>query len=137
MIEIDLNARVLTEAHNVFVVRPGSDFRLFNEIRENDLIVLELPGLDWPVGEALSDTDLRRRVNRSRALRGWHRVSADDPKPSLEGGGQSTSQFAGYRLAKDGDLVGAVTREGEEKYLRQRDEGLTLDRLAHAAPAIR
>jgi hypothetical protein len=28
-----------------------------------------------------------------------------------------------YRLAKDGDLVGVVTREGREKYIRKRDEG--------------
>lgn len=28
-----------------------------------------------------------------------------------------------HRLGKDGDLVGMVTREGQEKYLRVRDEG--------------
>jgi hypothetical protein len=116
VIEIDLNARVLTEGHSVYVVRPGKDYRLFSEIRENNLIALELPALTWPPDGELSDNDLRRLINRSRALRGWHRVKSDDPKPSMDlagyttGGGQSTSQLAGYARAvfekmMIGDLV--------------------------------
>lgn len=128
MIEIDLNARVLNENHNVYVVRPGSDYRLFPEFRESSLLLLELPGLDWPNGHELSDEDLRRRINRSRALRGWYRVSTDDPKPSMDltsytaGGGQSTSQFAGYaRSAFErmniGDLVVVPPRSYREDAL--------------------
>jgi hypothetical protein len=116
VIEVDLNARILTEGHNVYVARPGRDFRLFPEFREAGLLLLELPGLGWLSGQQLSDDDLRRLVNRSRALRGWYRVRTDDPKPSTDlhdyttGGGKSTSQFAGYaRSVFDrmnlGDLV--------------------------------
>lgn len=39
-----------------------------------------------------------------------------------------------YHLAKGGDLVGAVMREGEKKYLRQRDEGWLLIDLVTPHP---
>ena len=45
MIEIDLNARVLTENHNVFIVRPGNGYGLYPEITQRSLLILELPGL--------------------------------------------------------------------------------------------
>jgi hypothetical protein len=128
VIEIDLNARVLTESHNVYVVRPGSEYRLFPEFRENALLLLELPGLGWPDKAPLTDDELRLRINRSRALRGWHRVKTDDPKPSTDlkdyktGGGQSTSQFAGYARTlfermNAGDLVVVPPRSYREEAL--------------------
>lgn len=143
MIEIDLNARVLTEDHNVYVVRPGSDFRLFPEFRESSLVLLELPGLGWPSGTQLTDEELRRRVNRSRALRGWYRVRTDDLKPSTNlddytaGGGQSTSQFAGYARAvcermNVGDLIVVPPKSYREDALigEIAAESLTIDTLA-------
>lgn len=117
MIEIDLNARVLTEGHNVFIVRPGNGYGLFSEITQRHLLVLELPGLDLTSGERPADDDLRRRINRSKALRGWYGGGQDGTnKPSMDlqtydtKGGNSTGQLAGlvrtfFEKMKVGDLV--------------------------------
>ena len=59
MIEIDLNARILPEDHNVYVVRPGSGYGLFPEIVENSILLLELPGLGLQVGQKPDDAELR------------------------------------------------------------------------------
>jgi hypothetical protein len=117
VIEIDLNARVLTEGHSAFVVRPGNGYGLFAEITQRSLLILELPGLGLMSGQRPDDDDLRRRVNRSRALRGWYRGDKDaGSKPAVDvqtydtGGGNSTGQFAGlvrtfFEKMKVGDLV--------------------------------
>jgi hypothetical protein len=82
VIEIDLNARVLTENHNAFIVRPGNGYGLYPEITQRGLLILELPGLDLTSGERPADDDLRRRINRSRALRSWYRGDQDGAKPT-------------------------------------------------------
>jgi hypothetical protein len=70
VIVIDLNARVLSADHNVFVARPGKEFRLFHEIVPTENLLLEMPGLELISGRKLNDyTDLRARVLRSRAIR--------------------------------------------------------------------
>lgn len=101
MITIDLNARVLTEKHNVFVVRPGKGYGLYREFVETSSLIAELPGLDLKPDIALDDQELRRRVNRSRALRAWYRRgSPADERPeralnaySADGGGNSAAQL--------------------------------------------
>jgi hypothetical protein len=118
MIVIDLNARILPDEHNVFVVRPGSNFGLFPEITQLATLVLELPGLDLTTGKRPEDNDLRQRVNRSRALRAWYNGTHDqDSKPDLNlqkysatDGGASAAQFVGlvrtfFERMKPGDLV--------------------------------
>lgn len=118
MIKIDLNARILGEAHNVFVARPGKGYRLYRDFRENSSLILELPGLDLESGVPLDAQQLRKRVNRSRAFRSWHhRGSPADDRPSrnlsaysAEGGGNSAAQLEGivrtyYEKIKKGDLV--------------------------------
>jgi hypothetical protein len=118
MIEIDLNARILPEEHNVYVVRPGSSYGLFAEITQQANLILELPGLDLTSGQRPGEEDLRRRVNRSRALRGWYNGTQDaDSKPALDldkysalEGGASAAQFVGlvrtfFEKMKVGDLV--------------------------------
>jgi hypothetical protein len=118
MIEIDLNARILPEEHNVFVVRPGNSYGLFPEITQQETLILELPGLDLTSGQRPDDADLRRRVNRSRALRAWYNGTQDkDSKPDLDlqkyspvEGGASAAQLVGlvrtfFEKMKAGDLV--------------------------------
>lgn len=118
MIEIDLNARILPEEHNVFVVRPGSGYGLFAEITQQQTLILELPGLELTSGTRPDEDDLRRRVNRSRALRAWYNGTHDaDSKPDLDlqkysaiDGGNSAAQFVGlvrsfFEKMRPGDLV--------------------------------
>ena len=101
MITIDLNARVLTEKHNVFVVRPGKGYGLYNDFAQTSSLIAELPTLALKANVPLDQQELRRQVNRSRAFRAWYRRGqpADDrPKRSLEdysneGGGNSASQL--------------------------------------------
>jgi hypothetical protein len=146
VIEVDLNARILTEGHNVYVARPGRDFRLFPEFRESGLLLLELPGLGWPFGQQLSDDDLRRLVNRSRALRRWHRVRTDDPKPSTDlhdyttGGGQSRDLIPLIRKFSEKALGKAQTNEADLSSLKAKVDNSYLvankivERLPKAEP---
>lgn len=118
MIEIDLNARVLPDEHNVFVVRPGSSYGLFPEITQQGVLILELPGLGLESGQRPNDDDLRRRVNRSRALRAWYGGTLDEkekPNPDLStysatDGGASAAQLISlvrtyFERMRPGDLV--------------------------------
>ena len=118
MIEIDLNARILPEDHNVFIVRPGNGYGLFTEITQRGTLILELPGLDLISGKRPDDDDLRRRVNRSRVLRAWYKGGQDaETKPdrdltkySASAGGNSAAQLVGlvrsfFEKMKMGDLV--------------------------------
>jgi len=118
MIEIDLNARILPDEHNVFVVRPGSNYGLFADITQQQTLILELPGLELTSGQRPEEGDLRRRVNRSRALRAWYNGTQDaESKPDLDlqkyspvEGGASAAQFVGlvrtfFERMRPGDLV--------------------------------
>ena len=118
MITVDLNARVLGEEHNVYVARPGKGYRLYREFTENSSLILELPGLKLEPDVPLNDQQLRRRINRSRAFRGWYnRGQPSDDRPSrdlntysAEGGGNSAAQLEGlvrtyYEKIQRGDLV--------------------------------
>ena len=118
MIEIDLNARILSEDHNVFIVRPGNAYGLFGEITQRASLILELPGLDLTPGVRPDDADLRRRVNRSRALRAWYngtQDATDKPPAGLDAysateGGASAAQLVGlvrtfFEKMRPGDLV--------------------------------
>src|SRR5262249_13831627 len=77
-----------------------------------------LPGLKLEADVPLDDQQLRRRVNRSRAFRGWYnRGQPADDRPSRDlnnyspdGGGNSAAQLEGlvrtyYEKIQRGDLV--------------------------------
>jgi len=118
-IVVDINTRLLTDSHQIFVSRPGKDYRLYPEVSENSVVLLELPALDLTPGVPIDDyTDLEQRIKRSKRIRNWHkrRRPEDDvpPRDLAEYSGQSLdrgeAQLQGlvramFDRAKKGDLV--------------------------------
>lgn len=144
-IEIDLNTRIIPEDHEVFVVRPGKGYRLYEYFVDHQMILADLPFLDLKKGIAISDQpDLDRKIKRSRALRNWYRGRQEGDEPSrilddynvgpkdLSIGQLRAVLVAYFEKLKQGDLVivppsayaypayvGEVTGKGTD-YVRQR-----------------
>jgi hypothetical protein len=72
-IVLNLNTRILQDDHQVFVTRPGKDYRLYPEFLEQSVVLLELPGLTIPEEISLEECrDLRERILMARRVRNWH-----------------------------------------------------------------
>lgn len=119
MIVVDLNTRIVNSDHNVFVVRPGKEYRLFEDFIKSELIFPDLPGLELRSGVPLSEyKDLPERIRRSNAIKSWYnrdRPEDDVPPRNLDhysGRHRTASQIQleavlrGYfEKAAQGDLV--------------------------------
>jgi len=115
---------MLPADHEVFVVRPGAQYKLYKYVADDSTILLDLPGLDLDRQKALVEhEDLESRILRSVALRNWYRGGrargearpirslSSYPSTALsKHRRRSVQQFVrisrGYlELAKRGDLV--------------------------------
>lgn len=118
-IRVDLNTRVLTDKHQVFIARPGKSYRLYAVMADAEAILLELPSLGLESDTLAGDQeDLLLKVARAKAVRSWHRAGRPGDKiPSSNlsdyakrTGGQSVGQLQGmvkalFDRAQKGDLV--------------------------------
>ncbi|MDR3500669.1 MAG: hypothetical protein P4L72_15750 [Parvibaculum sp.] len=118
-IEVDLRTKVLPQTTNVYVGRPGKEYRLYHQFTEGHVIGPELPGLDLQPGVPLAQQTLMdNRIRRSVRLRNWHgrgRPEDDVPPTALEAYnghlaanalGQYRSVVTGYfERVNAGDLV--------------------------------
>lgn len=105
-IVVDINTRLLTEDHQIFVSRPGKDYRLYPEVREGSVVLLELPGLGLVNGMRINEyQDLQERIIRSRRIRNWHRCGRpEDNVPSVD-----LSEYKSHSLDRgDAQLQGLV-----------------------------
>ncbi len=72
MVTVDLNTKVLPQAHRVYMVRPGAGYHLLGAFSENGAVAPDLAGLDIPDGVRPRDfNDIERQVKRARALAEW------------------------------------------------------------------
>ncbi|CAI2931901.1 hypothetical protein [Aminobacter niigataensis] len=86
-IHIDIKTRILPAAHRVYVVRPGAHYRLYDEVKAQNAILYDLPGLELPEGVAFRQVeDIAAQIQRGQALKWWHRVGrhAGDDQPSMD-----------------------------------------------------
>ena len=117
MIHVDLNSRVIPDGHQVFMVRPGSGYRLYPMFTEERGIFADLLGLELEKGVALDEQkNIVGQLHRARKIRA-HLRGFDDEPPSRDLkdyadylSDRSISQLnrilVGYfKLAKKGDLV--------------------------------
>lgn len=84
VIEVDLNARILSAEEPIYVLFPGEGYSLFETMRRKNVLVLDFPGL--PLGDAKKFADLDQAVERMAMavrIRNWHRAGRpSDTKPS-------------------------------------------------------
>ncbi|WP_448115901.1 hypothetical protein [Mesorhizobium amorphae] len=119
MITIDISTKFIEEYTRIYVVRPGAHYRLFTQFIDEGFVGPELPSLELPTFEKLSDVkDLTERVMRSVAIRRWHTSGQREamlPARELQSyqpkaADRATSQFlrvtkAYFSELKKGDLV--------------------------------
>jgi hypothetical protein len=85
MIEVDIHTKLVADTTRIFVVRPGAQYRLFNQFVDASFVGPELPSLDLPKFKELSEVeDLAERVMRSVAIRRWHSSQRDVPPPERD-----------------------------------------------------
>jgi len=119
MITVDLKSRHISPSTNIFVARPGSNYRFFEIFQEAGFVGPDLPNLDLPRFDDLDEIDdLPARVARSAAIRRYHMGGRRDdlrPERNLEPYlnrrfGRSNAQLtrvvrAYFKTMRKGDLV--------------------------------
>ena len=84
-IRIDLRTRTLPEEPDVFLVRPGASYHLYDSVRRSDAIAVDVPFLEVPNGQAVpAASEIQPMLERGRVLRNWagQSESKRGPQPS-------------------------------------------------------
>ena len=98
-ISIDIATKILPEDHNVFLVRPGSRYKLYPLFVSQNAMFFDLPGLELEKGVQFSDhDDIELRIRRSLALRLWYRSGRiHTTRPSVDLDSYLSSQVSAAR----------------------------------------
>jgi len=107
-LEIDIATRVLGENEDIYVIRPGVNFSLYNDFQREHAVFLDFPDLAIDLNKRPDGkVPLREAVVRSMAVREWHLSGAPaDKEPSRDLTAYS-GKAAGRRI---GRYVGAIER---------------------------
>lgn len=122
MINVDLISKVITADQKVFMVRPGSHYKLYNLFLESEAIIVDFLGLELTNGTPFEEQEnMIAQLHRARKLRAYHRLPDEvapprEIEPYLEyENDRSIAQL--YRImkgyfqeAKKGDLVVVPSR---------------------------
>ncbi|WP_204165166.1 hypothetical protein [Methylobacterium radiodurans] len=85
MPEIDLRSRSISPQHNVYFVRPGKNYHLYQPFVHSEAIIADLPFLELQRGVALEEqASVINRIHRSRAIRNWYRGDRENAFPSRD-----------------------------------------------------
>lgn len=85
MIRIDLRSKNITSSQNVFLVRPGSNYKLYDVFESNEGIFVDLPGLNLEHGLPLDQQDrITAQLHRARKLRAFRRSKEEPPSRNLD-----------------------------------------------------
>ena len=117
MIHVDLKSRVIPEDHQVFLVRPGSNYKLMPLFEQKNGIFADLLGLELANHVPLDEQkNIVGQLHRARKLRGYRRLEEQEP-PSRDledyseyvsdrGISQLNRILSGFfKHAKKGDVV--------------------------------
>lgn len=128
-IVVDIRTRFLRDDQRCYILFPGTGYRYYQYMRDNEVVFLDLPGFPWSPGENLATAkDMIERTVVSERIAEWHRKDRpqdDLPARKVEDvkGFRRTAaraQFAGlvkgfFSSIKPGDvvIVPAPTYEGD------------------------
>lgn len=91
-IKIDLKTRTLPKEPNVFLVRPGASYHLYDQILDESAIAVDIPFLEVPDGRPVPEASkIQPMLERGRELRRWA------AKPIRTRGRQPTTSIDAYR----------------------------------------
>lgn len=116
MIKVDLRSKAIGADHNVFLVRPGSNYKLYHTFLESNAIFADFLGLELEQGVELKDQDrITAQLHRAKKLRALRHTAGGPPSRNLDDysdfkDDRSVSQLYGilrgfFEVAKEGDLV--------------------------------
>ncbi len=81
VIEIDIATRIVSDDEQMYVVRPGANFSLYDDFIRESAVFLDFPDLPFSLEQKpKATTTVREIVTRSIAIRDWHLGKlADEP----------------------------------------------------------
>jgi hypothetical protein len=99
LLEIDIATRVFGPAEDIYIVRPGADFALYDEFRSQSRVFLDFPGFGLaPTDPFPEQLEARAMATRSIAVRDWHLAGHLGVSPDRD--------LASYRRKVRGRRVG-------------------------------
>lgn len=124
--KIKLDHPVLPVNHQVWIVRPGADYRLFKAFKSSSAIAPDIPLLSLTDGVAAAATqNLDKQVRRGKAWRDWER----DGSPPENSPSRSLGDYA---LADDGGVSDTRLRNVAIQILDTIPEGALVFVPGHA-----
>lgn len=118
MVVLDIRAKKVDEDAQIYVARPGGNYRFFELFVENNFVGPDLPGLDLPAFEDIEEVSLAAHVARAAAIRRWHLAGRREdlaPERAIDEylnqkSSRSVSQLtrvarAYFSRMKEGDLI--------------------------------
>lgn len=81
-ITVDIRTRFLRDDQRCYILFPGSGYRHYEAMRDDQLVFLDLPGFPISAKESLKEADdLIKRVILSERIQEWHRTGRPADKP--------------------------------------------------------
>lgn len=106
IIEIDIATRIIGDDEDMYVVRPGASFSLYDDFQREDAVFLDFPDLPLSLTQKpKTNTTLREIVARSIEIRDWH-LKKRTSEPSRDQAAYK-GKAANRRIGK---YVGAIQR---------------------------
>ena len=85
LIKVDLRSKVIGHDHSAFMVRPGSNYKLYNVFLETEAIFADILGLELRAGVSLEQQDqITAQLHRARAIRSFRRTNDAPPSRRIE-----------------------------------------------------
>lgn len=105
-ITLDIATRFVGETEDMYIVRPGEGFSLYNDFIKHRAIFLDFPDIRLDMSKTPKKDALRQAVVRSIELREWHRRGRHGVEPSR----QPADYVDATKGRRVGRYVGAVER---------------------------
>ena len=106
IIEIDIATRIVGEDEDMYVIRPGASYSLYDDFLDEKVVFLDFPDLPFSLEQKPKTTDIVREiVTRSMAIRDWHLgLSEDEPS-------RDQADYKGAAVNRRvGGYIGAIQR---------------------------
>jgi hypothetical protein len=85
IVEVDIATRVVGDSEDIYIVRPGANYALYDEFVRTNRVFLDFPGLGLNTSHALPETTtLREMIARSMLVREWHVGGQEEDEPERQ-----------------------------------------------------
>ncbi|QBX37206.1 hypothetical protein E4M02_02675 [Brevundimonas sp. S30B] len=105
-VTLDISTRFVGQNEEMYIVRPGEGFSLYNDFMRHRAIFLDFPDIRLDFAATPKKDALRQAVVRSMELREWHRRHQRGPEPSRD----PSDYVDAAKGRRVGRYVGAVER---------------------------